>query len=108
MQHLASLESSGAEGIRARFLARGGGRIDRAEVRRRAGSAMARNLPTFRDCAHHARTWAIVGGGPSAAGELAAIRALQRKGANIVSVNKSHDCAKRMLMDGIIEDGVHG
>ncbi len=90
------------EGVRARFLKSGGGRIDRDEVRRRAGAAMMRNLPTFQECPQTARTWAIIGGGPSIAGELAAIRALKRQGANVVSVNKSHDW---LLEQGIVPWG---
>jgi hypothetical protein len=88
--------------LRARFLESGGGRIDRVEVRRRAGAAMARRLPTSLDCPHTARTWAIVGGGPSIATQVGAIRALKRQGANIVSVNKSHDW---LLDQGIVPWG---
>jgi hypothetical protein len=98
----ARLGPSSGESVRARFLAGGGGRIDRAEVRRRAGAAMARNLPTFQDCPQAARTWAVIGGGPSVAGDIAAIRALKRRGANLVSVNKSHDW---LLEQGIVPWG---
>lgn len=94
--------SVSGEGVRARFLKAGGGRIGRAEVRRRAGRAMMRNLPTFRDCPTCAKVWAIAGGGPSIARDLAAIRALKRAGANIVSVNKSHDW---LLEHGIVPWG---
>ncbi|MGE3336051.1 MAG: 6-hydroxymethylpterin diphosphokinase MptE-like protein [Rhodospirillaceae bacterium] len=95
-------EAARGDGLRARFLRAGGGRIDRAEVRARAGRAMMRGLPTFRDCRHHGRTWAIVGGGPSIALEVSAIRTLKRKGAHIVSVNKSHDW---LLEQGIVPWG---
>lgn len=98
----ASLDRPSGEGIRARFLKGGGGRIDRDEVRRRAGAAMMRNLPTFHACVAVARTWAIIGGGPSIAGEVAAIRALKRQGASLVSVNKSHDW---LLEQGIVPWG---
>jgi hypothetical protein len=63
---------------------------------------MVRNLPTFMDCAQRASTWAIVGGGPSAANDVQAIRALKCRGANIVSVNKSHDW---LLSHGIVPWG---
>lgn len=88
--------------VRARFLERGGGRIDRAEVRRRAGAAMMRGLPTFRDCPHRAPVWVIVGGGPSITHEVGAIRDLKHRGANVVSVNKSHDW---LLAQGIVPWG---
>jgi hypothetical protein len=101
-QVIATFAPSSGESIRARFLKAGGGRIDRDEVRRRAGAAMMRSLPTFRDCAQASRTWAIVGGGPSITGEIAAIRALKRQGAVIVSVNKSHDW---LLEQGIVPWG---
>lgn len=91
MPAAAPFDATGGAGVRARFLQSGGGRIDRAEVRRRASAAMARGLPSFHTCAPAARTWAIIGGGPSIAHGLAAIRALKRQGAHIVSVNKSHD-----------------
>lgn len=77
--------------VRACFLRAGGGRIGRSEVRRRAGCAMSRDLPTFMDCPPAAKTWAIVGGGPSIADGVASLRALKRSGAQIISVNKSHD-----------------
>jgi hypothetical protein len=102
MQIDTRLGQSGSGGVRARFLAGGGGRIDRAEVRRRAGAAMARKLPTFQDCVAPGSTWAIIGGGPSVAGEVGAIRALKRQGVNIVSVNKSHDW---LLEHGIVPWG---
>ena len=69
----------------------GGGRIDRAEVRKRAGDAMRRNLPTHRECVNTSDTWAIIGGGPSINDCVDEIRRLKRRGANIVSVNKTHD-----------------
>ena len=93
---------AGAADVRTRFLAAGGGRIDRTEVRRRAGLAMARNLPPFKDCMCDDAPWAIVGGGPSAAGELRTLRSLKRDGAKIVSVNKSHDW---LLDQGIVPWG---
>jgi hypothetical protein len=85
-----------------RLLEFSGGRIDRLEVRRRAGNAMARNLPTHRDCKNTSDTWAIVGGGPSINQCVDEIRALKRRGANIVSVNKSHDW---LLDKGIVPWG---
>ena len=63
---------------------------------------MNRNLPPFLACSEAAKTWAIVGGGPSAANELAAIRDLKRCGAQVVSVNKSHDW---LLDHGIVPWG---
>jgi hypothetical protein len=98
----APLRDTSGVGIRARFLQSGGGRIGRAEVRERAGKAMARNLPSVLDCPASGRTWAIVGGGPSIARNVAAIRTLKRQGANIVSVNKSHDW---LLERGIVPWG---
>lgn len=77
--------------IRDKFLAQTGGRIDRKEIRRRAGEAMQRNLPHHRQCINTAKEWAIVGGGPSINDEIGTIRKLSRRGVNIVSVNKSHD-----------------
>ncbi len=98
----APLDDASGKGIRMRFLQSGGGRIGRAEVRARAGRAMARNLPTFQDCLNPAQTWAIIGGGPSLARDVAAIRALKRQGARIVGVNKSHDW---LLERGIVPWG---
>jgi hypothetical protein len=96
-------------GVRARLLAAGGGRIDRAEVRRRAGAAMLRELPSFRACENVPKRWAIVGGGPSIRSEVETLRRLKKQGVAVVSVNKSHDCAKRILMDGLLEgDDAHG
>lgn len=80
-----------APSIKDRFLNSGGGRIDRAEVRRRACNAMARNLPDFTRCINEASEWAIVGGGPSINDNVDQIRKLKARGVNIVSVNKSHD-----------------
>jgi hypothetical protein len=77
--------------VRDKFLAAGGGRIDRKEVRRRAAEAMARNLPPLTACINTAREWAIIGGGPSINQNVDDIRRLKRRGVNIVSVNKSHD-----------------
>ncbi len=77
--------------IRDKFLNTGGGRIDRAEVRKRAASAMARKLPPHLKCLNESPEWAIIGGGPSINACLPEIRRLKRNGANIVSVNKSHD-----------------
>jgi len=93
---------AGAADVRTRFLAAGGGRIDRVEVRRRAGLAMARNLSPFKNCVCDGAPWAIVGGGPSAAQELRTLRALKRDGTKIVSVNKSHDW---LLDQGIVPWG---
>lgn len=98
----ASLDETSGGGVRARLLQSGGGRIGRAEVRSRAGKAMLRDLPTFQVCANAAKVWAIVGGGPSIARDVAAIRALKRHGAHIVSVNKSHDW---LLERGIVPWG---
>ena len=80
-----------ATNIRDKFLTAGGGRIDRAEVRKRAANAMARKLPPHIKCLNESREWAIIGGGPSINACLPEIRRLKRSGANIVSVNKSHD-----------------
>lgn len=97
-----SPDNASGQGIRARLLESGGGRIDRAEVRRRAGLAMARGLPTFQACIARAKTWAIVGGGPSISRSIGAIRTLKRQGANVISVNKSHDW---LLEQGIVPWG---
>lgn len=102
MHTAAPLDRMGGGDVRARFLESGGGRIDRAEVRRRAAGAMARGLPVFHASAPAARTWAIVGGGPSIANGITALRALKRQGANIVSVNRSHDW---LLEHGIVPWG---
>src|SRR5262245_13908733 len=88
--------------IRETFLKIQGGRIDRAEVRRRAGNAMARGLPTFQHCINEAKEWVIVGGGPSLNESWDIIRHLKSRGANIVSVNKSHDA---LLEHGIVPWG---
>lgn len=80
-----------ASSIRDKLLSAGGGRVDRAEVRKRAGNAMLRGLPTMMDCTNDAKEWAIIGGGPSINDCLPHIRSLKRRGVNIVSVNKSHD-----------------
>jgi hypothetical protein len=73
------------------ILSAGGGRIDRAEIRKRCGAALNRNLPIHLQAINTATDWAIIGGGPSINDCLPQIRALKRRGANIVSVNKSHD-----------------
>lgn len=80
----------------------GGGRISREEVRKRTGDAMRRNLPTHRHCINQAEEWAIIGGGPSINDCVDDIRALKRRGVNIVSVNKSHDW---LLEKGIVPWG---
>lgn len=88
--------------LRDKFLDVGGGRIDRQEMRKRAGEAMQRNLPSFLRCANEAQEWAIVGGGPSINDNVGMIRQLKRQGVNIVSVNKSHDW---LLDHGIVPWG---
>lgn len=77
--------------IRDRFLNTGGGRIDRAEVRKRAANAMARKLPHHLQCVNDSPEWAIIGFGPSLKDCLPEIRRLKRNGAKIVTVNKAHD-----------------
>lgn len=67
------------------------GRLDREAVRHRAGNAMLRGYPTVRHCINEAREWVVVGGGPSINDHIELIRLLKKRGANIVSVNKSHD-----------------
>lgn len=89
--------------VKDRFLAAGGGRIDRAEVRKRAANAMARKLPHHLKVINEAHEWAIIGGGPSLKDSLPEIRRLKRNGANIVSVNKSHD----WLLDNGITPWAH-
>lgn len=84
------------------LLDRNGGRIDRAEVRKRAGETMLRGLPTFKDCDNRSQEWAIVGGGPSINDCVDEIRALKQRGVYIVTVNKSHDWA---LENGIVPWG---
>ena len=68
-----------------------GGRINRAEVRKRAGEAMLLDLPAHPTCKNFAKEWVIVGGGPSINQCVDRIRKLKARGANVVSVNKSHD-----------------
>lgn len=96
---------TGPQTVNARdvFLSAGGGRIDRAEVRRRACNAMARNLPPFMACKNDAKAWAIIGGGPSINDCVSQIRDLKRRGVHIVSVNKSHD----WLLDNNIVPWAH-
>lgn len=79
------------KGVRDKLLSVGGGRIDRAEIRKRVGKALQRNLPLFLQCINKANEWAIIGGGPSINDCIPTIRALKRRGVNIVTVNKSHD-----------------
>lgn len=78
------------------------GRIERDEVRARAGRAMARGLLTHMHCVNTAREWAIIGGGPSINDHLKTIRKLKRRGVAIVSVNKTHDW---LLSKGIVPWG---
>lgn len=78
------------------------GRIDKSEVIKRAGQAMARGLPQFTRCINTAKEWAIIGGGPSINDHTRTIRKLQNRGVNIVSVNKSHDW---LLEQGIVPWG---
>lgn len=52
---------------------------------------MSRNLKSFMYCENKAKEWAVIGGGPSINDCVSDIRKLQRRGVNIVSVNKSHD-----------------
>lgn len=99
---IAELTGSRPLGVKERFLDVSGGRISREEVRRRACDAMQRNLPGFQLCANTSKEWAIIGGGPSINQSLNAIRALKRRGVNIVSVNKSHDW---LLDQGIVPWG---
>lgn len=89
--------------LRDKFLAAGGGRIDRAEVRKRAANAMARGLMPHMRCINDSAEWAIIGGGPSINDCLPKIRRLKRGGAKIVSVNKSHD----WLLDNDITPWAH-
>lgn len=70
---------------------KGGGKLSREEVRRRAGEAMLRNLPLHVQCLNPSKVWAICGGGPSIKDHVSTIRELKRKGACIVSANKTHD-----------------
>lgn len=77
--------------IKDKFLAAGGGRIDRAEVRKRAAESMARKLPHHLQCINDSHEWAIIGFGPSLKDSLPEIRRLKRNGAKIVTVNKAHD-----------------
>ena len=76
-----------------------GGRIDREEVRRRAGNAMVRKLLPIDRCLNEAKEWVIIGGGPSINDHVDVIRRLKRNGAHLVSVNKSHDW---LLSHGIV------
>lgn len=85
-----------------KLLSSGGGRIDRAEIRVRAGKAMLRNLPAHPMCQNHADEWAIIGGGPSINTQVDEIRRLKKRGVNIISVNKSHDW---LLENGIVPWG---
>lgn len=84
--------------LRAQLLANNNGYVDRAEMRRRIASNMARNLPTLADLKAKL-VWAVIGTGPSVKDCLPEIRALKRKGAQIVSVNKAHDW---LLQNGIV------
>lgn len=88
--------------LRDTLLENGGGSIDRTEVRRRAGQAMARNLHCLSLCVNTATEWVIIGGGPSINDSVKQIRQLQKRGVNIVSVNKSHDW---LLENGIVPWG---
>lgn len=74
-------------------------RISRAEIRKRVGEAMGRNLPLFLQTENAAREWVVVGGGPSINDHPDTIRRLKRRGAAVVTVNKSHDWA---LEHGIV------
>ncbi|MDX2142998.1 MAG: 6-hydroxymethylpterin diphosphokinase MptE-like protein [Rhodospirillaceae bacterium] len=78
------------------------GRIDFAETMARVHAAMARGTPslaTLRDT--QSGTLVICGGGPSIGDldEIKAIRALQKKGAKVWAVNKTHDF---LLTKGIV------
>lgn len=63
---------------------------------------MQRGLPDFIRCRNTAKVWAVIGGGPSINDCVAEIRELKRKGAAVVSVNKSHDWC---LENGIVPWG---
>lgn len=77
--------------LKEHLLSAHGGRIDRAELRKRVGNALNRNLPIHLQAVNDSKIWAIIGGGPSINSQVDRIRELKRSGANIVSVNKSHD-----------------
>ncbi len=78
------------------------GRIGREELRARVNAAMGRGLPTSLHCVNTAREWAVIGGGPSINDHVDTIRTLKRRGAAVVSVNKSHDW---LLAHGIVPWG---
>lgn len=85
--------------LRDTLLENNDARLDRQEIRKRCGNAMARKLPLFLYCKNDAKTWAVIGGGPSINDCVKDIRRLKKAGANIVSVNKSHDW---LLENGIV------
>lgn len=68
-----------------------GGRISTQEIRVRAGNAMARKLPPFIMVKNDSETWVICGAGPSLKDSLPTVRELQRKGAYVIALNKTHD-----------------
>lgn len=65
--------------------------LTREEIRRRVADRMGDGYPEFRYCVNNADTWVVCGAGPSIADHVSTIRRLKRNGANVVSVNKTHD-----------------
>lgn len=76
--------------------------LTREEIRRRVADRMGDGYPEFRYCLNNADTWVVCGAGPSIADHVATIQRLKKQGANVVSVNKSHDW---LLERGIVPWG---
>lgn len=54
-------------------------------------SAKARNWPTFKPFEFHKQTLVLCGGGPSLWKSIPEIRALQKSGAKVMAINRTHD-----------------
>ncbi len=96
---LGALETPPRTGELRNAIPSGKGRIDTAEYLARVRRGQTCGMPSFLHLAsvEHSRDWqrpavcAVIGGGPSLADELPALRRLIARGAKTIAVNKSHD-----------------
>jgi len=96
---LGALETPPRAGELRNAIPSGKGRIDTAEYLARVRRGQTCGMASFLHLAsvEHSRDWqrpavcAVIGGGPSLADELPALRRLIARGAKTIAVNKSHD-----------------
>ena len=67
------------------------GRAESWKLVEHVNAARARNWPTFKPFEFNGQSIAICGGGPSLGYTLHELRALQKKGAKVMAINRTHD-----------------